>query len=86
MNIIEAIKSGKKYRLHGTEGWFHPPVEHLQNSVFFSVQHILADDWEIEQTPVSITREQFDLAFSKVISSRLVKEYQVNLREEHRIL
>lgn len=63
MNIIEAMKSGKKYRRIGEERWYKA-VENYPDYVF-PMRAILADDWEIEQTPVTITREQFIAAWDR---------------------
>ena len=58
MNIINAIKSGKRVRRHGWERW------HENNDIReISRENLLADDWEIESKLVSITREQFNAAW-----------------------
>jgi hypothetical protein len=62
MNIIEAIRSGKRIRRKSKGIWLEP-----KEGKYFSFDHILADDWEIEEKPVAITREQFDEAWKLVI-------------------
>ena len=70
MNIIEAIKSGKRFRRkswlsHGiftATDWLQPSNHHCLRR-----EDMKADDWEIEQVPVSITREQFDKACQSVL-------------------
>lgn len=73
MNLIEAVKSGKRFRRNGWEAW------HLDGNVYYSTVHglfggtkaftdgkwfslmkadILADDWEIEEKRVEVTRSQ----------------------------
>lgn len=64
MNIVEAIKSNKKYRRKGEKGWYDT-VKDFSHYVF-SVRDVLADDWETEAEPVTITREQFDAAINTV--------------------
>lgn len=52
MNIIAAVKSGKRFRREGYNNWFPFNADHY-NSV--SKQDILATDWEIEERKVEIT-------------------------------
>jgi hypothetical protein len=70
MNIIEAIKSGRKYRRKGEKGWYHPPANFSDYN--FKVEAILADDWEVEEIScyagsAMITREQFNSAWHKIV-------------------
>lgn len=54
MNIIDAIRTGKRYRRADvTDVWFLPTTPH-----HFSVEDVLADDWEIEEQTVTVTRTQ----------------------------
>lgn len=59
MNIIEAVKSGKRFRrkTHPNYWFDRPPTDHS-----FTIDWILADDWEIEEKKVEITQEQLRLA------------------------
>jgi hypothetical protein len=73
VNLIEAIKSGKRYRRQAWEngngqwrgpanfsqGWHEPVCETLCDFV--------ADDWEIQETSVTITRTQFLEAFREAL-------------------
>jgi hypothetical protein len=65
MNIIEAINSGRKYRRKGEELWYES--EEDNRDYVFPLGAILADDWEIESTPVTITREDFDAACGRAV-------------------
>jgi hypothetical protein len=56
MTIIEAIKSGKKFKREICERWL---LETKNSAILFSVGDILADDWEIEEPRIEITRTQF---------------------------
>lgn len=62
MNIMEAIKSGKRFK---RKGWdkFHSKSEYT--IIDFDI--LLADDWEVESEPVLITREQFDAAWRRAV-------------------
>lgn len=65
MNLIDATKTGKRIRrkywtkYQGEETWWDAEIglPHLVP------KDILADDWEVEPTPVPVTREQFDAAW-----------------------
>jgi len=73
MNIIEAIKSGKKYRQKGEVGWYHPPADYRHYN--FSIEQVLGDDWEVEPTAVTINREQFDQAWVNCIVRNKICEF-----------
>lgn len=63
MNLIEAIKSGKRYRRRGELGWYDPDyIEYV-----FSLRDVLDNDWETEPVYVAITREQFDAAWRRAL-------------------
>lgn len=67
MNIIEAIKSGKKFRRKNKGAWF------FNGEVYsYTTDSILADDWEVESQPVTITRKDLDKAWAKARSNMLV--------------
>ncbi len=59
MNLIEAIKSGRRFK---RKVWPHYPAENT-----FCQNDIIADDWEVESQPVTITREQFDAAWRRAL-------------------
>ena len=65
MNIQEAIKSGKRYRRKGRGelDWYDPDYR----DYVFCMRAILAEDWEVESKPVTITREQFDAAWRRAL-------------------
>ncbi len=72
MNIIEALKSGKRFKRASQpnqEYWYH-----ASSGRPFYVNDILAKDWEVESTPVIITREQFDAAWDKAIDESKARE------------
>lgn len=66
MNLIEAIRSGKRFRRKSLKNsWF--PANQGQDKYIFqlSVEDIVAEDWEVEQVAVTITREQFTEVWGK---------------------
>jgi hypothetical protein len=71
MNLIEAIKSGKKYRRKDKYCglWLTPPdvITDLDPVYEVLLSDILAEDWEVEQTPVTITRDDFDAAWRRAL-------------------
>jgi hypothetical protein len=75
MNIIEAIKSGKKYRQKGERGYYHPPDECSRYT--FTLEQILAEDWEFQ----AITREQFDAVWNKYVQRFEGPEQEAMLKE-----
>lgn len=68
MNIIEAIKSGKRFKRKREVRWVEDP--RLQPYHFHEV---IADDWEIEEKKVEITKGQFWHAYA--VARKLVDEY-----------
>ena len=69
MNIIEAIKSGKRFRRKDYDGaWFlaRKDVYDIQ-PLNLDYNSIVADDWEIESQSETITREQFNKAWRKIV-------------------
>lgn len=74
MNIIEAIKSGKKFRRKSWESqnWMRP-IDTKYPSDFhfhFTYLDIVAEDWEIKPTPVTVTREQLDAAWERCLAKQ----------------
>lgn len=69
MNIIEAIKSGKRFRhsLTGTS-WFNPIKDPDTSLVLLKldVNQLVSNDWEVEESEVTITRSQFDSAWDRI--------------------
>jgi hypothetical protein len=57
LNIIDAVKSGKRHRRKGNNLW----SEALRSQdVYYNVESILATDWEIEERKIEITESEFD--------------------------
>lgn len=67
MNIIEAIKSGKRFKRKSWESWLTTEKEKNVSEYRFDLplEAIIADDWEVEPDAVTITRKQFDAAWDK---------------------
>lgn len=83
MNIIEAFKSGKPFKRKSvsdslsiaTANYFQPLEGDLNDEYFkgvfynFSVADILADDWEVLDKQITITRYEFWQAVLKAQKS-----------------
>jgi hypothetical protein len=69
MNVIEAIKSGKRFRRASwnPKDWAQPheAQEVLKNTMF---QALIAEDWEVEQQVISVTKTQVCAAWSKSLA------------------
>jgi hypothetical protein len=73
MNLIEAIKSGRPFRRHPDMSWIY-----VKGGVLYynrasdgaiceqslTVDSLLADDWEIQEPTVTITRTQLQDAYN----------------------
>lgn len=76
MNIIEAIKSGKRFRRKGQPRYlelFH------DIDLCLSAVDITADDWEVENVPVTITKEEFLKAWDRAVRSNNNTDIYVGL-------
>ncbi len=78
MNLIAAIKSGRPFRkrswVRPDEGWLQYEAEYNRVSwtnrdgtFNFSASCVLADDWEIQEPTVTITRTQFLQTFAQAL-------------------
>lgn len=64
MNIIEAIKSGANFY---RQSWKDKTTISFEQIGLLSLEAFLADDWEVEDKSVTITREQFNEAWDRAI-------------------
>jgi hypothetical protein len=66
MNIIEAIKSGKKCKRRlWKKKWIDPKDRgHYINLTFDDLD---ANDWEVEQVPVTVTEDSFAAAWKRAV-------------------
>lgn len=62
MNIIEAVKTGKKFR---RRIWINGVFCYLDSYDGLRAEDVLADDWEVEETQVTITEAQLSDAWEK---------------------
>jgi hypothetical protein len=67
MNLIEAIKSGRRFRRKSqpNQGYWYQKG----TGATFYEDDILADDWKVEQLPVTITKEEFLKAWDKAVAN-----------------
>jgi hypothetical protein len=74
MNVIEAIKSGKRFRRASWNpgDWAEPheAEEVLKNTMF---EALMAEDWEVEQQVISVTKTQVCAAWSKAMAKWAAK-------------
>ncbi len=63
MNLIEALSSGRPIRRPKWIGGYLP-LKEVENFAF-SVEDLLATDWEVEEKQITITISQFNKAWSK---------------------
>jgi hypothetical protein len=81
MNIIEAIKSGKRFRRKGNLKWVHP-FDCNEGAYCFSVNGLIAEDWEVEEKKVTITAEQLETAFNAALRPEILTGSFYNILEE----
>jgi len=67
MTLTEAIKSGKRFTRKGWVGYYDP-TETADEAELFSARDVLADDWEVEQIKVTITRSQLIDAYRSTLN------------------
>lgn len=69
MNIIEAIKSSKRFRRASwnSRDWAEPHEAEsvLRNTMFDA---LMAEDWEVEQQVISVTKTQICAAWAKALA------------------
>lgn len=70
MTIQEAIKSGKRFKRLLWDK-FYENVDHTRGydeiTRFFTLDEIMATDWEIEEQKITITARQLFLAFDVAV-------------------
>ena len=64
MNIIEAVKSGLPYKRKSHSCWFDK-TNHWRGD------DILADDWEVQEQTVTITKRELREAYCKADSASI---------------
>lgn len=85
MNIIEAIKSGKRFKRKAHFDYWPKPN---RNSHTFSLEELLADDWEVEEKQVTLTESDFESAAARASQSFSIYnpphicEYLTQLKKE----
>lgn len=64
MNIIEAIKTGKRFKRKSWSPRQYCDIKKTPD-LHFLIEEVMANDWEIEPYVVTITRDQFNRAWDK---------------------
>lgn len=79
MTIIEAIKSGKGFKRPGDVEW-HPNGPnaakrfHIETCILSkNYCDVVADDWEVEEKSIELTRSKFLKAVSETLKKRAGK-------------
>lgn len=67
MNIIDAIKSGKRFRRKSWTGRDY--IEANVYSLDLRIEALVADDWEVEEVRVTITESVLSAAWEKAVKS-----------------
>lgn len=69
MNLIEAVKSGRRWRLKGSTNWWSNDElkTWLANPRMTPTELLTSDDYEIEEFSVRITRRQWEEAYKQVL-------------------
>lgn len=67
MNIINAIKSGKRFRYKGTQTWCN--AFSGDNLLSGPYEWFMSDDWEVEENAVTITKSQLESACRNAVGS-----------------
>jgi len=77
MNIIDAIKSGKRFK---RVEWLNSDY-YSANPKFLNIgtEDVLANDWEVESLPVTITANEFMNAYFKASQSEDLKHGRMDL-------
>jgi hypothetical protein len=72
MTLIEAVESGKPFK---RTCWSSYERMDKRNILGLSTEDILADDWEIQEEKIEITREQLRWAYHEAPSDDPDKEF-----------
>jgi hypothetical protein len=67
VNIIDAIKSGKRFRRKSWTGRDY--IEANVYSLDLRIEALVADDWEVEEVCVTITESVLSAAWEKAVKS-----------------
>jgi hypothetical protein len=70
LNICEASKSGKRFRRPCMVSWLS-----AKGYYGFTTEDILANDWEVEEETISITRRQLAEALDTVAGGQNISFY-----------
>lgn len=68
MNLIEAVKTGKPFRRISQSVWEKQTNKNA--GIYLSIKDILADDWEIQEPEISISRSKFFIAYSEALKQK----------------
>lgn len=72
MNIIEAIKSGKRFRRKTYDIWWDAVIKsYASQTATFNLMpaDLIAEDWEIEEEKIEVTKTQLYEAYMNSLGS-----------------
>lgn len=91
MNIIEAIKSGKRFRRRLNSMWGAPnfwyealseaDIANRLSRPMWAYEDLVADDWEVEQVPIAVTEAEFDAAWDKASSINSAGQWLASFKD-----
>lgn len=58
MTIIEALRSGKRFKREHEKVWSYPTAPMSDGRFYFSKENILAEDWMIEDDVITLTKQE----------------------------
>lgn len=64
MNVVSAAKSGRPYKRLGMDNWL---TVSLKDDILLTIEDVLAQDWEVKDDGVIITREKYWDAVAQVL-------------------
>lgn len=84
MNIIEAIKSGKRFRRKSwsSRTWIEsdPEKNIYENRLDLPFEAIIADDWEVEEKFVTVTSADVIAAWNKAFHTKNLSNLECHVK------
>lgn len=74
MNLIDAIKSGKRFKRREWSEYIELKYG-IDTYIAYSAESIIAEDWEVEEKKIEITESQLLEAWQKAI---MINEFNAN--------
>lgn len=65
MNLLEALRSNLPFRRKGHHSYIQPEQLNWNYLGYFTIDQILAEDWEVEEKQITITESDFNKAVAR---------------------